>query len=283
MNANYNFLDLPNPKRIFLLILVGSVLLSSCATYKTKYAEVSGPAKPASGKTVSHTFYLIGDAGLSPMDKLNPALLSFKETLRNADKNSTAVFLGDNIYPAGLPDKKDSSMAYQRAKNHLDAQLSTLDEFKGRPLFIPGNHDWYNEGLKGLKREEDYIKKKIKSKNPFLPENGCPIEIVDIDDQTVLIAIDTEWYFTNWDKHPTINDGCSIKSRAKFWEAVESEIKKNSEKTTLIAMHHPMFTYGPHGGQFTIGAATLSRRGQYSNASFGDSDQLDSKNLRCFH
>ncbi len=252
MNANYNFLDLPNPKRIFLLILVGSVLLSSCATYKTKYAEVSGPAKPASGKTVSHTFYLIGDAGLSPMDKLNPALLSFKETLRNADKNSTAVFLGDNIYPAGLPDKKDSSMAYQRAKNHIDAQLSTLDEFKGRPLFIPGNHDWYNEGLKGLKREEDYIKKKIKSKNPFLPENGCPIEIVDIDDQTVLIAIDTEWYFTNWDKHPTINDGCSIKSRAKFWEAVESEIKKNSEKTTLIAMHHPMFTYGPHGGQFTM-------------------------------
>ncbi|MBT8183927.1 MAG: phosphoesterase, partial [Eudoraea sp.] len=43
-----------------------------------------------------------------------------------------------------------------------------------------------------------------------------------------------------------------IKSREKFFEELESLIKKNRGKTTLIAMHHPMFTYGPHGGQFSL-------------------------------
>lgn len=234
----------------FVLILV--FLLSSCATYKTKYSEEALSEDVQTSKNVSHTVYLIGDAGLSPENELNPPLKLFKDALNKAEKNSTAIFLGDNIYPAGLPDKKDSTRAYRTAKNHLDAQLKTLENFEGRPLFIPGNHDWYNEGLKGLERQENYIKKKLKQKNPFLPENGCPIEVLKISAHLAIIVIDTEWYLTNWDKHPTMNDNCEIKSRAKFWEEVEGAIKKNSDKTTLIAMHHPMFSYGPHGGQFSL-------------------------------
>ena len=167
-------------------------------------------------------------------------------------KNSTAIFLGDNIYPAGFASKKNSSEAYFEAKNNIDAQLATLENFKGRPLFIPGNHDWYSEGLKGLKRQEKYIEQKLKQKKPFLPENGCPIVDLKINDDVVVIVVDTEWYLTNWNKHPTMNDHCEIKSRAKFWEELEGMIKKNSNKTTLIAMHHPMFTYGTHGGQYSV-------------------------------
>jgi hypothetical protein len=237
-------------KYYFVILLV--FLISSCATYKTKYVE-DGPVRDTvAKKNISHTVYLIGDAGLSPENDLNPPLKLFKNALSGAGKNSTAIFLGDNIYPAGLPDKKDSTRAYRTAKNHLDAQLKTLDNFQGRPLFIPGNHDWYNEGLKGLERQEKYVKKKLKQKNPFLPENGCPIDVLKVSDDLVIIVIDTEWYLTNWDKHPTINDDCEIKSRAKFWEEVEGAIKKNRDKTTLIAMHHPMFSYGPHGGQFSL-------------------------------
>lgn len=228
------------------------ILLSGCATYDTKVATAPSGEEFSTQKNIVHTIYLIGDAGISPVDGMNAPLKIFKNALDKASENSTAIFLGDNIYPAGLPDKKDSTLAYQRAKNHLDAQLNTLSDFKGRPLFIPGNHDWYNEGLKGLARQENYIKKKLKQKNPFLPENGCPIEVLNVSDEVAIIVIDTEWYLTNWDKHPTMNDNCEIKSRAKFWEEVEAAIKKNSAKTTLIAMHHPMFSYGPHGGQFSF-------------------------------
>ncbi|MBT8186850.1 MAG: phosphoesterase [Croceitalea sp.] len=228
------------------------ILAVGCATYQPKYAEGFSNQKTSIDKEVSHTFYLIGDAGLSPIGGMNPVLRAFKAQLDGAPKKSTAIFLGDNIYPAGLPDKVDSTKAYNEAKNHLDAQLNTLTDYKGKTVFIPGNHDWYNKGLVGLKRQENYIEKKLKNKEVFYPENGCPIETIDINSKVMVIAIDSEWYLTNWDNHPTINDECEIKDRYKFFEELEGLIKKNADKTTIIALHHPMFTYGSHGGQYSF-------------------------------
>ncbi|NAY92057.1 phosphoesterase [Muricauda sp. JGD-17] len=227
-------------------------LIFSCATYKPKYAEPFVENGSNSDKEIEHTFYLIGDAGKSPIGGMNNALKAFKTELDKADKNSTAIFLGDNIYPAGLPDKKDSTRAYLEAKNHLDAQLATLDNFKGKRVFIPGNHDWYTEGLVGLKRQEKYVEKQLNSKEVFFPENGCPMETIEIGDDIVVIVIDTEWYLTNWDKRPDINDECEIKDRERFFVELEDEIKDYRQKTTIIAMHHPMFSYGPHGGQYAF-------------------------------
>ena len=127
-----------------LIILMGN----ACATADTKYLDPDAAVAPKPVQEVIHTFYLIGDAGLSPMDTLNPVLLRFRDRLAKATGNTTAIFLGDNIYPAGLPKKSDP--AYTQAKNNLDAQLKTLKDFKGSPVFIPGNHDWYNDGIKGL-------------------------------------------------------------------------------------------------------------------------------------
>ncbi|MGB5819721.1 MAG: metallophosphoesterase [Saonia sp.] len=238
-------------KKYYILLII-VMLFTRCATYKTKYLDANTAKDIPTTKDISHTFYLIGDAGLSPAGGLNPALQIFKDKLAKANKNSTAIFLGDNIYPAGLPDKKDSTIAYITAKNHLDAQLNTLDGFKGNTIFIPGNHDWYNEGLKGLERQQEYIEEKLDSKDVFFPQDGCPLETIAINDEVVVIAIDTEWYLVNWDKHPTMNDECEIKDREKFFEELEGLIKKNVDKTTILAMHHPMFSYGVHGGQFSF-------------------------------
>jgi len=227
------------------------ILLSGCATYKAKYANLENNQDVVASKDVSHTFYLIGDAGKSPRGELNPALKLFKNRLDQANKNSTAIFLGDNIYPAGMPSKKKESEAYAKAKGNIDAQLNTLEDFEGSPIFIPGNHDWYSDGLKGLEREQKYIEKHLDSKKVFFPRNGCPIKKIDVNDDVVVIAIDTEWYLVNWDKNPNMNDDCEIKDREKFFEELEGLIKKNADKTTLIALHHPMFSYGPHGGQFS--------------------------------
>ncbi len=255
MVPNYKILRMNSillGKHFALIALV--VLFVGCATSKTKYANEEGKEDVSTTKTVAHTFYLIGDAGLSPMNGMNDALKIFKSKLDDADKNSTALFLGDNIYPAGLPDPKDSTAAYIKAKNDLDAQLKTLDNFKGAPIFIPGNHDWYTEGLVGLEREQDYIQEQLDSKDVFFPEDGCPIETIEVTDNITVIAIDTEWYLTNWDKRPDINDKCDIKTRDAFWLELEDEIKDNRQNTTIIAMHHPMFSYGPHGGQYSTKA-----------------------------
>ncbi|PRX56504.1 BamA/TamA family outer membrane protein [Flagellimonas meridianipacifica] len=234
------------------LPLILSLLITGCATYKEKYAEPFQKSIVPSEKAVEHTFYLIGDAGKSPMGGLNPALEIFKSKLKDAPKESTALFLGDNIYPAGMPDQKDDPEGYKKAKNSLDAQFATLDDFKGDPIFIPGNHDWYSDGLKGLKRQEEYIKESLGSKKVFQPKNGCPIEKIEISDNIIVIAIDSDWYLVDWDKHPTINDECEIKDRVRFFEEYESLIKKNLDKTIIVAIHHPMFTYGSHGGYYSF-------------------------------
>ena len=236
----------------YYIFFLGVFFVSGCATYKVKYADRVTADDVQTLKEVTHTFYLIGDAGKSPEGVLNPTLKLFKNKLEKADTHSTAIFLGDNIYPAGMPDKKDDKVANQEAKNQLDAQLNTLENFKGRPIFIPGNHDWYSKGLKGLSRQQKYIEKKLDSKKVFFPEDGCPMKKIEISDDIVVIAIDTEWFLTNWDKHPTINDDCEIKDREKFFQELEGEIKKNANKTTIIAMHHPMFSYGTHGGQYSL-------------------------------
>ena len=222
-----------------------ALFFSACATYKTQINHVASLKFP--DKAIAHSFYLIGDAGNSPVGSSSTSINALKKDLNKALPNSTALFLGDNIYPKGLPKKNDKGRPF--AEHQLDTQLKSVLNFKGKTLFIPGNHDWYSEGLKGLKRQEKYIEKAI-GKNTFLPENGCPLETVHVSKSVALIIIDSEWYLTNWDKHPTINDDCQIKTREQFFEALEDAIKKARGKTTVIALHHPMFTNGPHGGYY---------------------------------
>ncbi|SDR66687.1 Calcineurin-like phosphoesterase [Polaribacter sp. KT25b] len=198
---------------------------------------------------IDHTFYLIGDAGNSTLKKDSPALKYLKKKIKGASKNSTLLFLGDNVYESGIP-KKKKSKKYKLAKRRIEAQTDIAKKFKGNAIFIPGNHDWYH-GLDGLKREEDLVEKAL-GKNTFLPENGCPLTSVDISKKIVLIIVDTHWYLTNWDNHPTINDNCEIKTRNKFFDEFEGLIKKARGKTTIIAMHHPMFTNGSHGGKYSF-------------------------------
>ena len=133
------------------------------------------------------------------------------------------IFLGDNIYEKGMPSKNNANRAF--AEFQLNTQSGAAKDFKGQTIFIPGNHDWYS-GLKGLKRQEKYIED-ILGKNSFLPENGCPIEKVDISDEVTLIVVDSEWYITDWNKHPTINDECEIKTRVKFFDELEGLIKND--------------------------------------------------------
>ncbi len=232
-----------------ILILVVFLVFNACATYKVQYANDDYREIKFPDKKIEHTFYLIGDAGNSPIGTESEALKLFREELGEASKNSTALFLGDNIYPKGLPNKSYHGREF--AEHQLDVQLSSVESFKGNTIFIPGNHDWYSDGLKGLKRQENYIEYHL-GKLSFMPQNGCSIEKVDITDQIVLLIIDSEWYLTNWNNHPTMNDECDIKTRDKFFDELENEIKKADGKTTLIAIHHPMFSNGNHGGQYSF-------------------------------
>ncbi|APG65483.1 phosphoesterase [Tenacibaculum todarodis] len=230
---------------IFLILFI---FVTNCATYKPQYSENKLNKVNANNKEIEHSFYLIGDAGNSTLTKNSPALNYLKRKTENTSENATLLFLGDNVYETGIPNKNNEN--YALAKRRIEAQTDVAKDFKGQSIFIPGNHDWYN-GLDGLKREERLVEE-VLGKKSFLPQNGCPLEKVNISKDIVLIIVDTHWYLTNWDNHPTINDNCEIKTRTKFFDEFEGLIKKSRGKTTIIAMHHPMFTNGSHGGKYSF-------------------------------
>ena len=235
------------------LILFG---LASCANYKVHvdkalhdwkqiYDVTRTDAKP------EYVLYLVGDAGYRPYGEKSPALDLLKTMLDEEGKDAGVIFLGDNIYPAGLPDKSDTT-ARRNAELNLLQQIESLEKFKGDVYFIPGNHDWYADGgVEGLKRQEKFIEKKL-GKGSFAPENGCPAEVVDLSDNTGLILIDSEWYLQNWERTSDFNEDCPYRTRAAFLSELRETLKDYKYKRVIIALHHPFHSNGPHGGKYSL-------------------------------
>ncbi|WP_417363953.1 metallophosphoesterase [Galbibacter sp.] len=230
------------------LILLGLVV-GSCATYTSKVKVGSNSPNYPLDKQLDHRFFLIGDAGLSKNGKPSDALTIFQNAVSKSTKNDVVLFLGDNIYPNGLPEVGEPGRA--DAEFQLNTQLSAVKDAKAQVMFIPGNHDWYSGGIPGLERQEEFIESVIQQKKVFLPSDACGLEDVDISESVHLIIIDSEWFLEDWDKHPTVNDDCEIKTRKKFYEEFEGMLKKNEGKTVIVAIHHPLNTYGTHGGYFS--------------------------------
>ena len=241
-------------KDYLLINFLLALLITGCATYEAKYADENFKPENFDDSTLSRkqihkTFYLIGDAGGDKDGGSTYALDALKKVVDTSKtENQYAIFLGDNIYDAGLPPK--DALDRGEAERRLNIQLDAVKDFKGQVLFIPGNHDWYAGGVEGVKRQEKYIEKALNDNEAFQPENGCPIEMIKVSDLVELMVIDTQWYLENWDKHPTINDECNIRNREDLFLEIENEFKKNNEKTIVVAMHHPMYTNGIHGGKY---------------------------------
>lgn len=240
------------------LLLLAVVLLSTnaCANYKLHYlGEEENWEQTAilPDLPVAHTMYLVGDAGQLPKEGagVNPVLTYLKKQLQTESKQSSLVFLGDNIYPAGLPRKNDVGRA--EAERRLRAQLDVVKTFPGRPFFVAGNHDWYADGLKGVKRQERFIEKYLGRKDVLLPKPGCSgPEEIELTDDLVLLLIDSQWYLTDWENETEINDDCPVKSREFFANYYKFALRGNRRKNVVVAMHHPIYSNGSHGGQFTF-------------------------------
>src|SRR5688500_17209494 len=88
---------------------------------------------------VVHTLYLIGDAG-EPFAVHSLIGKVLRNKVSVSGENATVLFLGDNIYPAGLPDQ--SSRHHNEAVKVLQAQVDWVKGLGANVIFVPGNHDW---------------------------------------------------------------------------------------------------------------------------------------------
>ena len=231
---------------IYLLLLF---VLHSCTTYKSQYGKniVNPIEEKPTNSELTHRFYLIGDAGNAEEPEAQETLKLFEERLKESDENATLVFLGDNIYPKGMPTEKGSKER-KLAEEKITFQLEIAKNFKGKTVFIAGNHDWYN-GIEGLEAQSKFVTDYLEDKKAFLPRNSCGIERLKINDDVVMITIDSQWFLEDWNNYPTINDDCEIKTKEAFFEEVKSLLNKHQNQTVILAIHHPLLSNGEHGGQ----------------------------------
>jgi len=195
-------------------------------------------------------FFLIGDAGEPKPNDKNLELLS--NEFANASEEDVLIFLGDNIYPKGLPDENDPERVAMEAK--LIPQLNLMNKFPGKSYMIAGNHDWAQGKSYGWKRAQNmeaFVKEYV-GENVFLPENSCPgpNEII-LNDYTTLILFNSQYFLHPWDK-PGDNEACAAKSTIEALEELKELLFLNKGKHVILASHHPMYTYGEHHGNFSL-------------------------------
>jgi hypothetical protein len=203
------------------------------------------------GKAVVHTLFLLGDAG-EPFLKETTMGKVVSEKIRDAGAASTVLFLGDNIYDSGLPPEK--SPVFAAAEDALKTQVGFIRGLDTKGIFIPGNHDWQHWGKKGLeyvRNQQTWIDSLRDDHITLLPRNGCPGPVqIPLGNNALLVIIDTQWFLHQWDK-PRDADLCGATSTTEVLMQVEDIFRVNPGKRIIVAGHHPLLTYGEHGGVFT--------------------------------
>ncbi|WP_234567931.1 BamA/TamA family outer membrane protein [Rhodohalobacter sp. 614A] len=238
------------------------LLLASCTQsvlYIDKDDDQQVPQTPPPEEDLVYRVFLIGDAGKPSLDAHEPVLKLLQSFLEDAGEQSSAIFLGDNVYEVGLPDSTDLDRElYER---RLIEQLKTVENFPGRVVFIPGNHDWDNDGPEGwekVKRQEQFIEEYLDRGNTFLPDGGFPgpvtFKLLDKDDDERLredirlIVLDTQWWLHQHEKPYGDTGDYELSDAGDILIELDDILKKQRNDHLLIAAHHPLITHDNHGG-----------------------------------
>lgn len=242
---------------LFLVSLILILLCTSCETTRPFYEKSQKGWAAQSlpdAEGLSHIVFLIGDTGEPSFDPLEPSFTLLGRELRAAGENSSVIFLGDNIYPSGLPAEDHPDRPEKEAI--LNAQLDVVKDHPGGVYFIPGNHDWNRMkayGLTAVRRQEKYIESYLGDKASFYPNNGCgEPSAIEVNSDLTLILFDSQWWLHDWETEEEIHQGCSISSREDLATELASLVDKYDDTNILISMHHPILTQGSHGGFFSM-------------------------------
>jgi hypothetical protein len=237
-------------------------LLASCSSGPTPHARpgIRGPAATFDSNSIRHTVLLIGDAGAVRRD--DPLLIALRRMADEAPARTLVVFLGDNLYEAGLPSGEGPDV--ERLKDVLRAQLRAAGS--ARALFVAGNHDWneyrkvrkaWTEGRAALRRQAAFIAREGHGRAMLLPAAGCagPAEFpfADARDALRVIAIDSQWWLTALAVPPPRTDGaapdagCTAGTTEDAARELARMLTADPERPTIVVAHHPLASNGKHG------------------------------------
>lgn len=238
-------------------------MLVACTGYDLYVRPGLDPRCPGCEASLAQLDYrvlLIGDTGEARPE--GDALDLLAELSDGARDRSIALFLGDNIYPRGMPASIEDGVEAERvgAEEIMNLQIEAVEKAGIEAVFIPGNHDWDRSGSRGLGRvhaQKNYLDKSAKT--TMHPMAGCPgPTILDLGDSVRVIAVDSEWILRVEDKDTACEWGpladqqmLSGTDPDSFYAALAEAVQEAGTRRVLLATHHPLKTRGPHGGYFT--------------------------------
>ena len=232
------------------LALLAVLLASGCVS-----RAVAPPVAPIPAAERTLSIFLIGDAGKSAPEG-DIVLQALTREAATAPQGSAIVFLGDNIYPRGLP----APDAINRAEmeHRLDAQIEVARQSGVRTIFVPGNHDWARmtaDGWNSVRRAETFIRERGKGLAVQLPAEGCPgPSVVDLGQSVRLVLLDTQWWLHKpaFPKPTDPSSNCAADSEPEVTEQLAGVLAGAGGRATIVAGHHPLATAGEHGGHFSV-------------------------------
>ncbi|MCG8467427.1 MAG: hypothetical protein MJB57_04365 [Gemmatimonadetes bacterium] len=228
------------------------------------------------------SLFLIGDAGepdppppAAPMrDRVLGELAADIEDARRGGSEARLVYLGDNIYPDGLRDATSQGRCAGARycpldAEQLDAQLDAIPEGT-ETYFLSGNHDWGNisgpEAYARIVNQAVYLEERGQA---LIPPVGCPgptVRDVVVDGEVALrmVFLDTQWLLLPTGSRPDRESSppavCTY-TDDDVMERLTRDLSIAVEAPVALLMHHPMRTYGDHGGRGSLTSAVVYRAG----------------------
>ncbi|ARS35126.1 metallophosphoesterase [Pontibacter actiniarum] len=210
------------------------------------------PPPPAAD--LQQSVALLGDVGAIATDGSDPVMHLVQEWQQEVAAKGTMIFLGDNLYPIGLPDVGHRHRPMAEAR--LNTLIQSIKQYPGSGVFISGNHDWF-KGRKGgydqMLRQERYVEEHLGQEKSYMPHNGCPGPSTwQLADGLLLVIINTQWFVQRGEKPLGRKYECPYDDIEEFFIRLNRVLKRNTHQRVLIAAHHPLYSNAQHGGKFTV-------------------------------
>jgi hypothetical protein len=99
--------------------------------------------------------------------------------------------------------------------------------------------------------QHNYINGLAQRNIESLPTGGCPGPItVDLNNQVAVVFIDSQWFLYIHDK-PGPSSNCTSRTVEEFTTELQEIVAQHQNQLLLIVTHHPIYSFGPHGGDYT--------------------------------
>lgn len=224
-------------------VLSGLTLAGAAGCYHKVTLEALPEAE------IETTVFFIGDAGEPDPRQVGSPLDSLTAQASVAPERTIIVFLGDNVYPAGIP--AEGAAEWADARRRLESQVRAIPPGV-RGIFVPGNHDWANAtafGLYSIRLQEQMIASLAQGRNVrLLPGNGCPGPATLDVGRLRLVAMDTQWWLHSF----IVRDGkstCPTENMGAVTASLREQVRpQGTGRVVFVAAHHPLMTGGIHGG-----------------------------------